>query len=163
VHLDQGLRELDLASAAKPAYVRTSKIVGDGWYARASYFVWGDPLINGLAGQQVPPRLFGELKPGKTGSALQLVAQWDHVGFNYDADNDPLNKDPFAGRYNVNIYGVGVNYWYTKHIRLTTNFLYDQFSGSGYEKSDNVTFKNEPLAPSGGSSYEVTFRAALAI
>lgn len=160
IHLDEGLRELDLGGKS-PAYVRTSKISGNAFYARASYFFWGDPLINGLAGQQVPPRLFGELKPGKTQDALQLVAQWDHIGFDYTADNDPSNKDALAGRYNVDIYGVGLNYWYTKHIRLTTDFLYDNFSGSAFEKADG-TAKGTPLAPS-SHAYEGTFRVALAI
>ena len=90
------------------------------------------------------------------------MLNWDHIGFDYVADNDPDHKDALAGTYTTDIYGVGLNYWYTKHIRLTGNFLYDHFSGSGYEKSDG-TFKNAPLAPGGGNAYEFTFRVALAI
>jgi phosphate-selective porin len=161
VHLDQGLRELDYAAKA-PAYVRTSKISGSGYYARASYFFWGDSLINGLAGSQMPPHLFGPLKPGKTATALQLVLNWDHLGFDYLADNDPDGKDPLAGRYNVDIYGIGLNYWHTKHIRITGNALYNKYTGSAYEKDDG-TFKNTSLSPFGNSSYELTMRFALAI
>ncbi|MBS2028117.1 MAG: hypothetical protein JST54_09460 [Deltaproteobacteria bacterium] len=163
VHNDEGLRELDYTNASKPTYVRTSALDGNGVYLRASYFFWGDKLINGLAGMQVPPRMYGDLKPAKTADALQLVVNWDHMNFDYLADNDPNNKDPLAGHYDVSIYGVGLNYWYTKHIRLTTNFLYDVFSGSAYQAPGATTFKNTPLAPFSGTAYEFTFRAALAI
>src|SRR5262249_52952628 len=113
-----------------------------------------DNLINGLGGMQTPPHIYGAgLKPGKTQDALQLVVQYDHVGFDYAAaDGSTAAVDKLVGSYGLNTIGVGVNYWYTKHIRLTANFLYNTFSGVAAH----------PLGTS-ENSYELTFRAALAL
>ena len=153
VNVDEGLRELDLTSASKPVYVRTARLSGSGVYGRVSYFVWGDSLINGLAGTQNPPRLFGELKAGKTQDALQLVANVDHLAFSYAAaDGADSKKDRLVGDYGFNAYGLGVNYWYTKHVRLTTNFIFESFDGGGPKPQASST-----------TAYELTFRAALAL
>jgi phosphate-selective porin len=152
VGVDEGLRELDLTNAAKPLYVRTSNIQGNGFYGRISYTAFGDPLINGLAGMQNPPHLFGELKEGKTATALQFVANVDHIAFDYNADNDPNHKDKLAGSYVFNAYGFGTNFWYTKHVRLTGNFIYEVFDGPGPR-----------MNASGNTAYEFALRVALAL
>lgn len=149
MHGDEGLREIDTAT---PGFTRKANLSSNAYYARLSWFAWGDPLINGLAGMQNPPHLFGKLSEGKTKDALQLVAEFDHIDAHYSADLQAGESDKFVGDYGLNVAAFGVNYWYTKHIRLTGNFLYNMWDGVG----------PKPLATS-PNSYEVTFRAALAL
>ncbi len=151
VNVNEGLREIN--SGTPVAVVRRANLSGSGYYLRASYFVWGDRLINGLAGTQTPPRLFGNLKAGKTEDALQIVGEFDHLGFTYSAsDGADATADAFVGDYGVDIVAGGVNYWYTKHVRLTANILYYTFTGPGPKPLD-----------SGNNFVEYTFRVGLAL
>ena len=150
IHVDENTRELD--TAAKSAVVRKGNLNGDAFYVRASFFVFGDPLINGLGGTQLPPHLIGDLRPNKTGDALQLVAEFDHINFDYLAsDLATTASDGLVGNYGLDVLGVGANYWLTKRVRLTSNFLYNIYSGR----------TAHPLA--GSNSYEITGRVALAL
>lgn len=161
IHVNQGLRELDTTAPATPggpAAVRNATMDGSAWYVRLSYFAFGDPLINGLAGQQLPPHLFGPLKPGKTDAALQLLVEWNHIAFAYTGDKATENAAETAlvgagidGNYGLDVYTAGANLWLTKRVRLTANFNYNVYSG----------LSAHPLfAP---TSYEVTARAALVL
>ena len=103
--------------------------------------------------QHPPSRLYGELKPGRTDPALQLVLGYDHVGSTYAADDGATNTvDRFEGDYGIDTFAVGVNYWYTKHVRVTGNFLFNVFSGADAR----------PLA-SGDTNFEITLRLAVAL
>lgn len=147
LHSSEGLRELSGTTA-----VRTAKLAGTGYYARLSYFAWGDPLINGLGGQQLPPHLIGALHENKTADALQLVAQVDHVDLEVTPDDVPGTADPLLGKRTIDSLGVGANYWYTKHVRFTADFFYNLFGEAS---------KTPRL--SGNGAYEITLRAALAL
>ena len=148
IHGDEGLREV-AAGAAK----RRSRLTGDACYARVSWFAFGDPLINGLGGSQLPPHLFGALAPGKKGDALQLIAQYDRVGSTYAADDGAGTAgDPLVGDYNLDTFTLGANYWYTKHVRLTGNLIFNTFGGQS----------PRPLAGRDGN-LEVTLRLAVAL
>jgi phosphate-selective porin len=157
VNGSEGTREISSVanSPANPkvfgSVMSEGKLAGDGFYVRASYFLWGDPLINGLAGMQPLPHLYEEAKPNKTESALQLVAEWDHLFFNYAV---PLESgtSKFAGSYGVNTVTLGANYWLTKHVRLTGNFLYNTFLGNAATPLTNSQ-----------NSYEFTVRVAVAL
>jgi hypothetical protein len=118
---------------------------------RVSYFLWGDPLINGLAGMQVPPRLYGDLKPPKTGTALQLVADYSHTYFNYSVPTE-AGPSKFVGNYGLNTVTLGVNYWMTRNIRLTGNFVHNTFLGNATTPLNGHSSANEFM-----------LRAALAI
>ena len=93
----------------------------------------------------------GDLKPPKTATALQLVAEYDHTFFDYTAPSES-GPSKFAGKYGLNTVTVGLNYWMTRHIRLTGDFVHNTFLGN------SVT----PLPGRAGSN-EFTLRAALAI
>lgn len=151
VRSSEGLREVDTAN--KNAEVRRASLNGSGFYARLSYFVWGDPLINGLGGMQTPNRLYeGALKPGKTESALQLMVEYDHVAFAYSALGNDAASDTAAGDYGLDVAAIGLNYWATKHLRFTANVLHNSFSGKSAT----------PIAGQSGS-WEGTLRAAVAL
>ena len=118
LHGSEELREL-------PS-LRTGTLSGDGGYARVSWFPFGDPLINGLGGAQYPPHPLDDSRPSKLEPALQLVAQLDHVGFSYDSPGSP-----FAGKFFLDSATLGANYWWTRHLRLTLNFIRNWFGGPG--------------------------------
>jgi phosphate-selective porin len=153
----ENLRELDESVASKPVAIRNGLLTGMGYYLRASFFVWGDTLINGLAGTQNPPHLFGALAPDRTDDALQLVVNAEHLSWSYTSTTyrtAPASEpaDALVGNFGASFFGAGANYWYTKNIRLTGNFMYDVFEGPG----------PRPLAH-GNTAYEMTFRAALVL
>lgn len=147
LHSSEGLRELSGTTA-----VRTAKLAGSGYYARLSWFAWGDPLINGLGGMQNPAHLFGALKANKTADALQLVAQYDHVDLEVTPDDVPSSADALMGKRTIDSLGVGANYWYTKHVRFTADFFYNLYG----EASKRPRLSSD-------SAYEITLRAALAL
>lgn len=121
IHGGENLRELPAG--------RPTALTGLSWYARASWFVFGNPLINGQGGMQSPPRIFGPLPAPLLDSALQLVAQVDHVGATYSVRDG--TADPRAGDYNLDTLTVGTNYWATRHVRATGNLLFNRFGGTG--------------------------------
>lgn len=62
---------------------------------------------------------------------------------------DPNNVD---GRIRVNAFSVGLNYWATKHVRLTLNYVCDQFPDSAPVKATaaggpSQTSSNRAAAP----------------
>lgn len=153
IHLHEGTRELDLQAKSAtyvPAAPKSGALNGAAYYVRLSWFAFGDPLINGLAGTQNPPHLFGALKPNKTGDALQFVVQWEHMGWNYAA-TETVASDKLAGDGGLSILTVGANYWATKRVRLTYNFLYNMPTGTALH----------PLAEP--NSFQMTGRIALAL
>lgn len=154
VNVNENVRAIDSAATGG---MTTSQghLAGSAFYVRASVFVWGDPLINGLGGMQNPPHLVGVLKGPSLSTALQLVAEYDHTRFGVSPNgtpgaNDALSK--FVGGYSIDTLAFGVNFWGTKHVRFTGNFLYNFFGDSAAK----------PLVSS-TSSYEFMFRTALVL
>jgi len=76
---------------------------------------------------------------------VQLLAKWEQVHLNYESASragtaDAKNAD---GAIKVNAFSLGVNYWASKHIRLTANYVLDVFPDSTAGGSS----ANRALAP----------------
>jgi hypothetical protein len=85
---------------------------------------------------------------------VQLLAKFEQVSLKYESASrggvaDAKNID---GDIKVNALSFGINYWATKHIRVTLDYIYNQFPDSGPTKASqpggNVqTSTNRAQAP----------------
>jgi hypothetical protein len=85
---------------------------------------------------------------------VQLLAKVEQVALEYNSASrgglaDAKNID---GNIKINTLSFGINYWATKHVRLTLDYVYNQFPDSGPVKASqpggNVqTSSNRAQAP----------------
>ncbi len=134
---------------------RYGAIKGISYYAQLGYWIFGKRDINGLPGYQNPPKLrWGYPDPAEPDTALQLLAKWEQVSLNYDSASragaaDAKNVD---GDIKLNALSFGMNYWATKHVRISLNYIFNHFPDSAPVKASTMggpqqTSKNRALAP----------------
>jgi len=134
---------------------RFGDLKGVSYYAQLGYWIYGKRDINGLPGYENPPRLnWSKADPIEPDTAVQLLAKFEQVALEYNSASrggvaDAKNVD---GNIKVNALSFGINYWATKHIRLTLDYVYNQFPDSGPSKASqpggNVqTSTNRAQAP----------------
>jgi hypothetical protein len=89
--------------------------------------------VNGLPGYENPPNLdFSKTDPVKPPQALQLLVKFEQTKLNYSSAErggtvDAKNID---GDIKVNSVTLGANYWMTKHLRFSVNYIYSMFPDS---------------------------------
>ncbi len=134
---------------------RFGDISGVSYYAMVGYWLLGKRDVNGVPGYGNPPRLdWSKSDPREPNQAVQLLAKWEQVSLKYDSASragvaDAKNAD---GDIKVNAFSLGVNYWATKHVRLSLNYVYNQFPDSAPVKATakdgpQQSSKNRALAP----------------
>jgi phosphate-selective porin len=134
---------------------RFGDLKGVSYYAQLGYWIYGKRDINGLPGYENPPRLnWSKADPVDPDTAVQLLVKLEQVALEYNSASrggvvDAKNID---GNIKVNALSFGINYWATKHIRLTLDYVYNQFPDSGPTKASqpggNVqTSTNRAQAP----------------
>jgi phosphate-selective porin len=121
----------EVADADKTKALRGGKLSGGGGYGQVSVWLLGTPRINGN-----PAGSYGVTKlPDGLGAqapmALQLVLRGEVLRAKYDANSrgGSAGKWP-SNNISVNVYQAGLNYWATKHVRLTAQYSLYQFLGS---------------------------------
>jgi phosphate-selective porin len=134
---------------------RFGSIKGTSYYAQLGYWVFGKRDINGLPGYENPPRLhWGYPDPATPDTALQLLAKWEQVSLAYRSASragiaDAKNID---GDIKLDALSFGINYWATKHVRLSLNWVYNRFPDSAPVKASapggpTQSSTNRALAP----------------
>jgi len=131
-YVDKGTREAaeGFQTATSP---RFGSLRGYSYYVEFGYWPLGNRDINGLPGVQSPPHVdFSKPEKATPERALQLLAKWEQVRLNYSSARragtpDATNND---GDIRVNAFSLGANYWLTKHVRLTVNYILNQFPDS---------------------------------
>jgi phosphate-selective porin len=112
---------------------RFGTIKGISYYVMLGFWVFGKRDINGVPGYGNPPRLdWTKTDPVIPDTALQLLAKFEQVALTYDSASrggapDPKNID---GDIKMNAFSLGANYWATKHVRLSLNYVYNVFPDS---------------------------------
>jgi hypothetical protein len=58
-----------------------------------------------------------------------MVAKWEQVALQYHGSSRSGQPDAkgIDGDVKMNALSFGANYWATKHVRLTLNYIYDMF------------------------------------
>ena len=131
-YVDKGTREAADATQASPS-LRYGSLRGYSYYVELGYWPIGNRDINGTPGVQNMPHIdFDKPDQARPGSALQVLAKWEQVRLNYasarrSGSPDPKNAD---GDIRVDAFSLGANYWLTKHLRLSVNYIANVFPDS---------------------------------
>ncbi|MEP7050227.1 MAG: porin, partial [Pseudomonadota bacterium] len=112
--------------------LRRGDLHGVSYYIQAG--VWfGKRDINGSPGYENMTHVdFSKPDPEVLPHAVQLLAKWEQLSLKYAGASragtpDTTNAD---GNIKVNAFSLGVNYWATKHIRLSANYVLNMFPDS---------------------------------
>ncbi|MDB4937742.1 MAG: hypothetical protein JWP87_4714 [Labilithrix sp.] len=111
---------------------------GVSYYATLGFWILGKRDINGVPGYGNPPRLdWTKSDPLEPPHALQLLAKWEQVALKYESASRAGTADAnnIDGDIKVDAITLGMNYWATKHVRLSLNYVYDRFPDSGPVKA----------------------------
>jgi phosphate-selective porin len=131
-YIDKGTREATDGFQSAPS-PRFGSLRGYSYYVELGYWPLGNRDINGLPGVQNMPHVDFQKPEKKTReTALQLLAKWEQVRLNYasarrSGSPDSKNAD---GDIRVDAFSLGANYWLTKHLRLTANYVLNVFPDS---------------------------------
>jgi phosphate-selective porin len=165
VYINENRHEVDETNKAKA--IRGGALKGVGAYGQVSVWLAGTPRINGN-----PAGTYGVLKlPDGLGAqapyALQLVARGELIRVAYDANSrggsTPGGLSMLTNNISVNAYQLGLNFWATKHIRLTAEYSLYQFlghAGSNQAKAPGAAAK---VSPDAHLLHEFSLRAGLAL
>jgi phosphate-selective porin len=137
-----------------------------GGYGQLSVWLLGTPRINGN-----PAGTYGILKlPDNLGAqapyALQLVLRGEGLHMMYDGNSrggKPGKSSATTNDIKVNAYQIGLNYWATKHVRLTAEYSLYHFPGdikSNQAKAPGLAVKADSDA---NLLHEFSLRLGLAI
>ncbi len=120
-----------------------------GLYVEVGYWLFGGRGVIGPNGVQAPAHL-NLSKAAPTECALEVVAKVESAQADISLKGSSLTTIP--GHYEVNAFQIGLNYWATKHLRLSGDYAFYNFGGQSTTPDKGVTQENELL-----------FRAAVAL
>ena len=134
---------------------RFGAMSGVSYYASLAFWVYGQRDVNGVPGYGNPPRLdWTKADPLEPLQAIQLLAKWEQISLKYDSSSRSGTPDPsnIDGKIKVDALSLGTNYWATKHVRLSLNYIWNRFPGSAPVKATVMggpqqTPSNRALAP----------------
>jgi phosphate-selective porin len=151
--------------------LRAGALTGYGTYAQVSYWLLGTARINGN-----PGGTYGVLKlPDGLGAqapfALQLVLRGEWMRLNYDANSRSGDEGGWGSTNDitVNAYQLGLNYWATKHVRLTAEYSLYHFpgtpitAGAGADNLAAAPGARSGTEPDAKTLHEISFRVGLAL
>jgi len=147
--------------------LRRGEMKGVSYYLQAG--VWlGKRDISGLPGYENMPHVdFSKPDPDPT-HAVQLLAKWEQVHLSYNGSDragtqDVKNAD---GDIKVNAFSLGANYWMSKHVRLSANYVLNIFPDSAIKStpSQRATAPGNSVAKDDAHNlHEFLLRAAVAL
>jgi hypothetical protein len=148
VWVDHGTREAVEGFAATNTE-RTGSLTGTAAYLHGGYWLWGEPrLLQRGQGVRPPTLDWDQSDPPLPHQALELVLRGEVVDAEYAgaARRGSPNRQGLDGDLRVFALGLGLNYWATRHARLSLGWTsyFVPSAGSG---------KNRALAP--GASSEI--------
>jgi phosphate-selective porin len=131
VYVNNGTRE-SLQSAASTFTERKGTLKGYGYYAQLGFWPLGHRDINGAPGYENPSHVdFKKADPEVPPRALQLLLKWEQLNVTYKSADRTGSPNPGTdGDIKVNAFSLGANYWATKHVRLTLNYVLNMFPDS---------------------------------
>jgi Phosphate-selective porin O and P len=134
---------------------RLGDMSGYSYYVQLGFWPIGNRDINGKPGYENMPHVdFSKPDPVMPPRAVQLLVKWEQVALTYASASragiaDAKNID---GDIKVNAFSIGANYWITKHIRLSANYVLNMFPDSAPTSVTNQggpvqTSANRAIAP----------------
>jgi hypothetical protein len=153
--------------------LRRGDLHGYSYYVELGYWPLGNRDVNGLPGYENPAHLDFSKKASPPKQALQLVVKWEQLAATYDSKSRAGTADPkgIDGDIKVNAVSLGANFWATKHLRFTANYILDWFPDSvpGGNTAQRATAPGNTLKAGINDDgrtthvlHELAFRAAVA-
>jgi phosphate-selective porin len=120
------------ATPSTPYSERFGSMKGYAYYAQLAFWPMGGREIIGNPGYENPAHVDLKKADKSPTTALQVLLKWEQLNVKYDSASragtaDANNVD---GSIKVNALSLGVNYWATKHVRLTANYVMNMFPSS---------------------------------
>jgi len=166
VYVNEGRREV--TDSDKASTVRAGVFRGVSGYAQISWWPWGTPRVNGN-----PAGYYGVLKvPEGLGKqapyGVQLVGRLEAVRLHYNSNSragDNGKYDQTSDAISVNVAQAAINYWATKHIRLTAEYSLYHFPGDGKSTKNQAVAPGvaAKVDPSADILHEISVRFGLAL
>jgi phosphate-selective porin len=140
---------------------RLGTIKGWSYYVQLGYWIWGKPFLTGAPGEARPPRLdLNRPDPGVSPQAVELAVKWEQLRVSYDgASRDgAVDKKSIDGDIRVDAFTVGANYWATRHLRVSLDYIYYSFPSSTAGSSGTGGAGQRALAPGNQQSVNADAR-----
>jgi phosphate-selective porin len=134
VYIHNDTREVQEGDQSVPGALslRRGDMHGVSYYVQAGIWL-GKRDVTGLPGYENMPHVdFSKPDPVDAPHAVQLLVKWEQVHLNYTSASragltDVKNAD---GDIKANAFSLGANYWISRHIRLTANYVLNMFPDS---------------------------------
>jgi phosphate-selective porin len=132
VYIKNNTREVREGFQATPdSNLRLGDMHGVSYYVQAGIWI-GKRDISGLPGYENMTHVDFSKPDARPANAVQLLAKWEQILLKYDSASrsgvaDTKNAD---GNIKVNAFSLGLNYWASKHIRLSANYILNMFPDS---------------------------------
>jgi hypothetical protein len=101
-------------------------------------WTFGKRDVNGLPGYENPAHVDLQKKDAPPAHAVQLLVKWEQLNAKYKGADRAGTLDPMSnidGDIKVNAFSFGANYWASKHVRLTLNYVLNMFPDSAPTKA----------------------------
>jgi Phosphate-selective porin O and P len=122
---------------------RLGRISGFGWYAQLSAWPFGAAFVQPEPGITRPRHLESDAERERPRRGLELLAIVGGVNASYSgaARKDSI-VDPKTPSSDITVYqyGLGAQYWHTKHIRFALNYIL-------YHAPDSGSAENQAVVP----------------
>ena len=116
---------------------RLGRMTGAGWYVQLSAWPWGDAFVNGDPGFWRPYVVNPSREAQRPQKGLEVVALVGGINADYQgasrggaADANTASKQTGSG-IDVFEYGFAINYWYTRFVHASVNYIVYHAPGSG--------------------------------
>jgi hypothetical protein len=126
VYADYQTREAVDGLQLSPFTERLGALRGWGYYAELGYWALGDHDIFGYPSYARPIHVDLSQPRQAARHGLQLVARFEQLGLRYQGSSRGGTDDPKtpSGAVDVTSFTLGVNYWATRHMRVSVNYGY---------------------------------------
>lgn len=151
----QQLVEADVSAAAEGRLTVLGNAVLNGYGAYGELWWWliGDDRILPAPGLQLPTRL-GSVVDGLAPYGLMLALRGEMLRQDISSDTRTL-ANPNLATTRVMSLSAGLNYWYSRRFRFSTNYVVNIFGGT--TENVKVLVANTPV------EHEVLLRLAIAL
>jgi len=142
VYADYQTRETVDGLQLSPFTERFGALKGWGYYAQVGYWILGSHDILGHPSYGRPIHVDLSQPQLRAQHGLQVVARIDQLGLSYQGSSRSGSDDAKtpSGDVKVTSLALGVNYWATRHLRVSVNYgYYDLPAHSGLSQLHEVS------------------------
>jgi len=132
VYVDYDTREAVDGLQLSPFTERTGDFKGYAYYLQANYWILGDHDVIGYPSYQRPLHLDLKVPQKRPEHGLQALIRFEqlHVVYGGASRGGTVDAKTPNGDIDVTAVSLGVNYWATRHLRVSLNYGYYDFPGS---------------------------------